>query len=121
MNKRVSLDPTEAKNLESKTPNASVAHFTSAPSGITGLLIVSVDCSIFSSFLFKKLRYDCHAIANIPENMNRYCGMINQKLKAVTAGQSLRELTIDTGTVVLTRVMTPDGGSPVRTACMPKK
>lgn len=46
---------------------------------------------------------------------------MNKKLKAVTGGQSLRELTTLIGTAAWTRAMIPEGGSPVKRACMPKK
>ena len=75
----------------------------------------------------------------MPENMNLYCGMINAKLNAVTAGlafvsrirthealpastyHNFKLFHMLTGTAALTRSNTPEGDSPVRIACMPKK
>jgi hypothetical protein len=52
--------------------------------------------------------------------MNRYCGIMKAKLKAVTAGHSLSEFFMLIGTAFWILLMTPDGCSPVRTACIPK-
>lgn len=57
----------------------------------------------------------------MPENINRYCGAMNVKEKAVTAGHSFSELSIEVGTVVLMRVIIPEACSPVKKACIPKK
>lgn len=53
--------------------------------------------------------------------MNRYWGMIKAKLKAVTAGHNLSEFLMLTGTAFWILLMMPDGCSPVRIACIPKK
>ena len=78
-------------------------------------------CSIFSALRLRKLRYVCQHTAKTPLNMNRYCGIINAKLKAVTAGHNFKLFHMLVGTVSLIRLITPDGGSPVITACIPKK
>lgn len=57
----------------------------------------------------------------MPENMNLYCGIMNAKLNAVTAGHSFSELSMLIGTAARMRSTTPEGLSPVKTACAPKK
>ena len=83
--------------------------------------LMPIFLAFFSSFLFKKDKYPCQRTANTPENMNRYCGIMKAKLKAVTAGHSLREFFILVGTAFRILSMIPDGCSPVRIACIPKK
>lgn len=46
---------------------------------------------------------------------------MNAKLKAVIAGHTLALFLIEVGTVSLILCNTPDGGSPVMIACIPKK
>lgn len=76
---------------------------------------------IFSARLLRKLKYPCQQTANTPENINLYCGSMNAKLKAVTAGHNFNELYMLVGTVFRILAITPDGGSPVIKACIPKK
>lgn len=67
------------------------------------------------------IRLQQELISAYPPNMNLYGGAMKAKLNAVTAGHNLSELTMLTGTVALIRAITPEGGSPVRMACIPKK
>lgn len=53
--------------------------------------------------------------------MNLYCGMMNAKLKAVTAGHNFNEFHMLVGTVLVIRSITPEGDSPLSAACIPKK
>jgi len=102
------------------------------PSISLGLFVrfrhVSRSCSIFlylavlnSVFRFRKLNQLCQITAKKPENINRYWGPINAKLKAVTAGQNLTEFHMLVGTAAFTLSTTPEGLSPLRIACMLKK
>ncbi|CRK42082.1 hypothetical protein BN1708_008643 [Verticillium longisporum] len=56
-----------------------------------------------------------------PEKTLRYSIGMNVKLKAVTAGHSLHELTMLVGTVRRIRSTTCSRLSPARNACIPKK
>lgn len=56
-----------------------------------------------------------------PAKILLYCGSINVKLNAVTAGQSLQLLIILVGTVRLILSQTAGRLSPERSDCMPKK
>ena len=56
-----------------------------------------------------------------PANILLYCGSINVKLNAVTAGHNLHELSIEMGTVLLIRSQTSVRESPESSDCMPKK
>lgn len=77
--------------------------------------------SFLSARRFKYDRYVCQHTANIPENIKRYCGIMKVKLNAVTAGHSFNELTMLSGTACVILRRTPEGGSPDKIACMPKK
>lgn len=72
--------------------------------------------SSLSARRFRKLRYVCQPTAMTPPNMLRYSKGTKAKLKAVTAGQSLHELTKLTGTVLQTRRQASAGVSPDRSA-----
>jgi len=50
-----------------------------------------------------------------------YCGSMNVKLNAVTAGHNLHELIIEVGTVLFIRSHTSESESPESSDCMPKK
>jgi len=56
-----------------------------------------------------------------PAKILLYCGVMKVKLNAVTAGQSLHELSIEIGTVLFIRSHTSGNVSPERRDCMPKK
>lgn len=56
-----------------------------------------------------------------PANMLLYCGSMNVKLNAVTAGHNLQLLYILIGTVRLMRSQTSTKVSPASKDCMPKK
>lgn len=46
---------------------------------------------------------------------------MNAELKAVTKAQNMADLFMLVGTVSWKRAITPDGGCPVKTACIPKE
>jgi hypothetical protein len=50
-----------------------------------------------------------------------YCGSINVKLNAVTAGHNLKLFIIEVGTVLFIRSHTSGSESPESSDCMPKK
>ena len=65
--------------------------------------VICPSCSLFSALLFRKLKYVCQQTAKTPLNMNRYCGVMNLKLNAVTAGHNFRLFNMLVGTVSLIR------------------
>lgn len=117
--------------------------------GVGSSLPSTTPSSSSTTVWFRYERYDCHPIAttptrytpsqpfppptspkksnpqneksNLPAKSARFLSPTNEKLNAVTAGQSLQELTQLTGTVRRTCSPVSRGVWPERRACMPKK
>jgi len=103
-----------------QVPCYAVAIFLSIPV-VASAISTRVDEPLSSASRLRKLRYVCHPTAMNPAKSDRYSSGINAKLKAVTAGHNLHELTKLTGTVCLTRSQMASTFSPAKAACIPKK
>lgn len=74
-----------------------------------------------SAHRFSHVRYVCQPTAMTPAKTLRYSMGTYVKFIAVTMGHSFTELTMEVGTVLLTRSHISTKLSPARKACIPKK